>query len=252
MTYKSLVFILIFLSGIAPSFAVKGVTQTIPSADGLAISMDLYTPHSEATIPTVVLFHQAAWSRGEYIETAPKLNALGFNAIAVDLRSGGTVNGISNQTAARARKDNLSTTYIDAIPDMIAALEYARKQYPQSKIIVWGSSYSAALVLYIAGNRPELMDGVIAFSPGEYFTRLGKPKTWISHAAKGIEDPTFITSAKNEHAAWQAIYQSIPTFSKQSFLPKTTGHHGSRALWNKFTDSSGYWKALERFLQLYR
>ena len=60
--------------------------------------------------------------------------------------------------------------------------------------------------------------------------------------------PVFITSAKKEHAQWRGIFAAIGTKTKASYLPKTAGNHGSRALWKKFGDNAGYWTAVEAFL----
>ncbi len=221
------------------------------STDGLLITADRYTPH-KADAPLIVLFHQAGSSRGEYSEIAPRLNQLGFNCIAIDQRSGEYSRGIDNETAIRAGKKGLPTSYADALPDIIAALRYARKNFPQSKIIAWGSSYSAALVLKVAGDHPQLVDGVIAFSPGEYFAHLGKSKTWISDAAKNIKTPVFITSSRDEAKSWASIYQHIPEQFRHSFIPATPGKHGSKALWKKYADSPAYWRAVTAFLDRYR
>jgi pimeloyl-ACP methyl ester carboxylesterase len=131
---------------------------------------------------------------------------------------------------------------------MLAALELARKKNPGSKIILWGSSYSSALALRIAGEQPKLVDGVLAFAPGEYFVRFGKPDDWITRSAKKIEAPAFITSAKDEAPKWQGIYDAIPGDTKTKFIPETKGNHGSRALWKKFDDNGEYWKSVEGFL----
>jgi len=222
-----------------------------PSEDGLTISADLYLPHKDPHTPFIVLFHQAGWSRGEYRETAPRLNAMGFNAMAVDQRSGDAVNGVTNATAALARSQGKGASYIDAMADLRAALKYARAHYARGKLIAWGSSYSSALVLVVAGEHPELADATLAFSPGEYFTRLGKPATWVRRAAAKIHKPVFITSARDEHHAWADIYATIPTADKASYRPKGSGHHGSRALWQQFSDSPGYWDAVRAFLDRY-
>ncbi len=232
----------------ATSLAVGDNNIHFESADGLLINADRYTPHHSETTPLIVLFHQAGASRGEYNEIAPRLNKLGFNCIAVDLRSGEYSRGKDNETAIRASQKNMSTNYADALPDIIAALKYARKNYPHSKVIAWGSSYSAALVLKVAGDFPQLLDGVVAFSPGEYFSHLGKSKTWIRDSAKNIRSPVFITSAKSEAADWAPLYEAINTRYKQGFIPKTAGKHGSKALWKKQADNQAYWKALTTFL----
>ena len=218
------------------------------STDNLLITADSYYSHPTSTTPIIVLFHQAGSSRGEYNEIAPRLNQLGFNCIAVDLRSGEYSRGKDNETAIRASNAGLSTNYADALPDIIAALLYTRKQYNHNKVIAWGSSYSASLVLKVAGDYPQLIDGVLAFSPGEYFSHLGKSKTWIRDSAKNIKVPTFITSSKDEVDSWNVIYEAIPSKTKTSFIPATAGRHGSRALWNKYDDSEDYWQAVSDFL----
>jgi len=227
------------------------VSISFKSADGLLITADRYTPHEKISTPLIVLFHQAGSSRGEYSEIAPRLNKLGFNCIAVDLRSGEYSRGKDNETAIRAANAGLPTSYADALPDIIAALNYADRHYRNSKIIAWGSSYSAALALKVAGDHPELVDAVISFSPGEYFSHVGKSKTWIRDSAKNIKAATFITSSKNEVGSWAAIYDVINTSSKQSFIPKTAGKHGSKALWKKYADSQDYWDAVTEFLNIY-
>ena len=223
-------------------------TITFKSTDNLLITADRYTPHTSNTTPLIVLFHQAGSSRGEYNEIAPRLNKLGFNCIAVDLRSGEYSRGKDNETAIRAGEAGLATSYADALPDVIAALQYANKQYSDSKIIAWGSSYSASLALKVTGDFPQLVDAVIAFSPGEYFSHLGKSKTWIQDSAQKIRDPAFITSSKNEASDWALIYAAINPAKRKSFLPETAGKHGSKALWKKYADSRAYWDAVTNFL----
>ena len=215
--------------------------------DGLKVTADLYMKHQQLA-SFIILFHQAGWSRGEYAEIALKLNEMGFNCLAVDQRSGGTVNGVTNETKIEAQKSAKGTTYIDAITDMEAAIAYVKNKYTPKKMIIWGSSYSSALALKLAGDQPDQVDAVLAFAPGEYFTRLGKPADFIKQSAQHIKQPAFITSAKNEKQNWWTIYQAIPSEAKAYYLPETTGNHGSRALWDKFSDSEGYWNAVTPFL----
>ncbi len=234
---------------VAPAAMAAGPeTVTFPSADGLTITADLYTPHEDSATPFIVLFHQAGWSRGEYREIAPRLNSLGFNCLAVDQRSGGEVNGVDNETVKRAEAAGKGVTYLDALPDLEAALVWVRKDHARGKVIAWGSSYSASLVLWIAGNKPALADAVLAFSPGEYFAREGKPETWVKDAAAKIAVPVFITSTRDEQPMVAPIFAAIPLGKKIAYLPASEGNHGSRALWKKFKDSSGCWEAVTAFL----
>ena len=218
------------------------------SADGLTITADLYQVSRDKLTPFIVLFHQAGWSRGEYLEIAPRLNKLGYNCLAVDARSGGVINDVKNTTAALAEKKKLGMNYVDALPDLVASLQYVRKEYATGKLVAWGSSYSSALVLKVAGDHPKLVDGVLSFAPGEYFERLGQPSDWIRQSAKKIKVPVFITSAKKEQPNWQPLFDVIPEGKKYFYLPETAGNHGSRALWSKFDDNKGYWIAVEAFL----
>ncbi|MDN5210695.1 alpha/beta hydrolase [Fulvivirgaceae bacterium BMA12] len=230
------------------TLAVSGKeTITIKADDGVEITADLYLAHDK-NAPFIVLFHQAGWSRGEYLEIAPKLNAMGFNCLAVDQRSGGAVNGLKNQTHLSAIELGKKTTYLDALPDMIKAINYCREHYAKGKLLIWGSSYSSSLVIKIAGDHSGLIDGALAFAPGEYFSRFGKSKNFIAQSAGRIDKPVFITSAKNEKNNWWAIYQAIPSADKVYFLPETNGNHGSRALWEKFGDHLDYWNSVKDFL----
>lgn len=224
-------------------------TITFPATDGLLITADVYLPHRNKSTPLIVLFHQAGWSRGEYLEIAPILNEMGFNCMAIDQRSGKAINGVENETAKRASKAGKSTTYTDALVDIESALIYARKHYGPGKVIAWGSSYSAALVLKVAGDNAALVDGALAFAPGEYFSRFGKSATWIQESAKHIDVPVFITSAHREEEKWSAIYAAIKSTKKVSFLPTSAGNHGSRALWKQFEDSGSYWDSVKVFLK---
>jgi len=248
MLLKQLLACYILMLIMTVSLASGSNIVSFSSADGVLITADTYIAHSSEKTPLIVLFHQAGSSRGEYSEIAPRLNKLGFNCIAVDLRSGDYSRGKENETAKRAGNAGLGTSYIDALPDIIAALEYAKSRYSKGKVIAWGSSYSASLVLEVAGDHPELVDGVIAFSPGEYFSHLGKSNTWIRDSARKISVPTFITSSRNEVDDWLLIYDAIDAANRQSFVPESAGRHGSKALWNKYADSAAYWDAVAEFL----
>ncbi|MEW6071477.1 MAG: alpha/beta hydrolase [Planctomycetota bacterium] len=242
---------LLFAGAAAPPASALAAKEkiTYPSIDGLRITADLYLAREDPATPFIVLFHQAGYSRGEYLEIAPRLNALGFNCLAVDQRSGSTVNEVANETVERAVRGGLGTTYVDALPDVVASLRFARERYAKGKLIAWGSSYSASLALKVAGDDPKLVDGVLAFSPGEYFERLGQPADWIRIAAKKVEQPVFVTSAADEKEKWAAIFALIPAKTKVSFLPETKGRHGASALWAVQEDSAAYWKAVESFLR---
>jgi len=216
----------------------------IPSTNNLVLEADFYVTEQKQA-PLILLFHQAGFSRGEYLEIAPKLNTLGFDCLAVDQRSGKGVNGIENNTFAKAKKLGLKTDYISAYPDLEATLSYAKKNHPKRKIIIWGSSYSASLVFILASKHPNLIDGIVSFSPGEYFSFEDQ---LVSSFCKNINQPVFITSSKNEAQEWKEFKQSISNSNSVFFLPNQKGKHGSKALWENNSNHEEYWNALKKFL----
>jgi pimeloyl-ACP methyl ester carboxylesterase len=60
-------------------------------------------------------------------------------------------------------------------------------------IIVWGSSYSAALVFLLAANHRREIKAILAFSPGEYL----RGSSTVRKAAAQVSIPIFVTSAKD-------------------------------------------------------
>lgn len=219
-------------------------TVTFAAADGLTVTADLYWT-GDQTAPFIILFHQADYSRGEYLEIAPKLNAMGYNCLAVDQRSGGQTNDILNETYRAAKAEGLPTGYADAYPDLEAALSYVIQQFAPDQLIVWGSSYSSSLVLILASEHPGEIDAVLSFSPGEYFQYNGKK---VADYAAKITQPVFITSAKSEEKSWRGIADQITSSSSVFFVPQGNGRHGSSTLFEKTSNNAEYWTAVSDFL----
>jgi len=235
---KKIIFIF-FLASL--SFQSKAQNIEFPSSDELKITADLYV--KDPGFPYVLLCHQARFSRGEYIETAPKLNKLGFNCMAIDQRSGGHANNIINDTAERAKQQKKPTEYVDAEQDIRAAVDYLYKKAGKPIILV-GSSYSASLVLIIA-NGNEKVAKVISFSPGEYIKGQS-----IASAATGLNKPVFVTSSKAESADVKELVKDVDEKYLTHFIPNAAGVHGSRALWKDNPNNLEYWNALLRFLKV--
>jgi dienelactone hydrolase len=215
-------------------------TITIKSLDGLNITADIY--ESNVKDPYLVLFHQARFSRGEYKETASKFVKLGYNCIAVDLRSGDEVNFVKNKTAEAAREKGLSTEFTDARQDIQAAIDYAYK-LSGKPVVVMGSSYSASLSLMVAKNN-KAVGALIEFSPGEYF---GK-ENLIRDTIAGMSIPIFAASSVSEYPYMKELLSKVNQNNLTTFCPsKGKGEHGSKALWEKNPDNNEYWLALMLF-----
>lgn len=224
----------------------NGETRLIPSKDGIELKADYYKTECNNK-PLVILFHQAGYSRGEYREIAPKINELGFCCLAIDQRSGKKVNGILNESYKQAKNKNLKTEYLDALPDLRAAIDYVLVKNYARNIILVGSSYSASLIFILGTEYPEQVKGLVAFSPGEYFKYNDKQ---ISEYASEIKCPIFITSSGTEKDNWENIYNNIKT-EKKYYFPDFEGYHGAKSLWTTHNGNEKYWTELKSFLKQY-
>lgn len=237
----SLAFTALMLAAL-PARAAEPVTLT--AADGVKVFATYYGD-ADKSKPMVLLFHMAGANGGEYEPIAPRFNTLGYNALAVDQRSGGRAFGRANKTVTALGH---STGYMKALLDLEAALEWARANHA-AKVIVCGSSYSASLVFLLAAKHPHEIAGLMAFSPGEY---LPNKHAVRDAAAKLKNTPVFVTSASNngEIAAARAIVDTVPGRAKTQFVPKHAPH-GASAL-RADANPAGYkqaWAAVERFLK---
>ncbi len=135
------------------------------TADSLTIYGDLYRADAPADAPMILLFHQGGGdARGEYGPLVDRLTAIGYHALAIDQRRGGTRFDNTNRTV-EALPEDIEYGYCDAYPDLEAALAFARAQGFTGPKAAWGSSYSAALVFQLAAKYPEDIATVLAFSP---------------------------------------------------------------------------------------
>jgi dienelactone hydrolase len=227
------------------------IATTVPqqvelkTADGVTVYGTYYpTPHQPKAI--ILLFHQAGSSKGEYAGIAPQLVHAGYAALAIDQRSGGDLYG-PNRTAAGAKLSGQeSADYLSVLPDMEAALDWAKAKGPP--IILWGSSYSASLVFLVAASAKAQVRGVVAFSPGEYFD----DKRLIEGQAAKVTVPVFVDQASTpeEIAEGKAIVSATKSTDRQQYIPKT-GVHGSSTL-NASKNPGGAdenWQAVLAFLK---
>ncbi len=209
-------------------------------------NVEVFGNELSATAPTkgvILLFHQAGSNSAEYAPIAPRLAALGWSTLAIDQRSGGSAYGRRNLTAERFGK---SAGYEAALPDLEAALDFAQMTWPNQKLLAWGSSYSAALTFVLAARHPRKIDGILAFSPGEYLAGVS-----VSDAAAKLTIPIFATAASDagEQRAVEQILAASPSLAKIQFVPRR-GSHGSSTLREDANPGGAQanWEAVEKFL----
>ena len=235
---KKILILIAFLFSMQPLSAQLKVL--FPAGDGLDVTADWYPVSSNQ--PVILLCHQDKSSRGEYIETALRLNKFGFNCMAVDQRVGESVNNIPNETAAEAKSKHQNPKFEDAEKDIIAAIDFLYLKYKKPIIIV-GSSYSASLALKIAAENNRVMAAAV-FSPEEVFT----DKNYIGNSIKTLMKPVFATSSKAEANTVTELLKDVNSRLKIQYIPTSLGEHGSKVLWPSTPGNQEYWIAFMSYL----
>src|SRR6516165_6093085 len=236
---------LLFAAGLAISPAPVHAAEVISFAasDRVQVFADYYSAGSKAK-PLILLFHQAGSNRGEYATIAPMLVTLGFNALAIDQRSGSNAWNRTNETVKRLGKN---TDYGEALLDLEAALRWAKSSGETGSILIWGSSYSASLVFLLAAEHVDIK-ALLAFSPGEYLHGTST----VRKAAAQVSIPIFVTSAMDpkEIATAKSILDVSPSPEKTQFVPQIGGVHGSSTLREDQNPDGAEenWLAVKKFL----
>lgn len=202
-------------------------------------------PHA----PVILAFHMAGSNHAEYDPLAGRLNAAGFTLLAIDQRSGGNGFGSRNKTVDGLGR---STAYEEALKDLEAALAWGVAEAQGAPILVWGSSYSAALVFVLAARHPSSIAGIVSFSPGEYFD----DRRLIRTAAGAVKVPVFVSQSagREEVEAARPIVAAAGSADKVHFIAGGAGVHGSSSLREDANPKGAgeYWSAVLDFLKRFQ
>jgi len=209
------------------------------STDHRKVYADFFPSSVLNSEKVILMFHMAGSNAGEYETIEPVMAALGYNCIAVDQRSGGDMWDRSNRTASKTGAGD----YMAAYNDLDGALEYAHtKNY--TTIILWGSSYSASLVLKLASENPSVK-AVLTFSPGEYMDDKSVVKGWASK----VTVPVFFACTPDELSdGRQALYDAIPSDTKVLASFAGGAHGTSTLIADKSKAATLYMDKLKDFL----
>ena len=191
----------------------------LKASDGVTVYGRLYKAAKPKAL--ILLFHQAGSSKDEYATIAPSLAAAGYSALAIDQRAGDGLFGKNETADALGRKAD----YLEAIPDLQAALDWARTQ--KLPIILWGSSYSSSLIFLLAAKDPQGIVALLSFSPGEYFD---SDKQLVRTAAAKVNVPVFLVSTAAERGDADPIFAALPKNAADVRFVPEHGVHGSSTL----------------------
>lgn len=211
-----------------------------PAADGLQVTADVY--YKATGLPYIVLCHQQGSSRGEYREIAKKLMNLGYNCLAVDLRSGDASHYIRNKTAEMADNMGLQPGLYECTKDIRAALRYA---YEKSKlpVVLFGSGFSASLCLMEA-RQNQKVKAVVAFEPGEFFL----PDIQVKESLKAFDKPVFLGARTENQNYINEMIAFIPTEMVTICTNKVgPGYYGALSLQDANPSSDDFWLNLLLF-----
>jgi dienelactone hydrolase len=233
---------------LAPQTARAQQPVQLKAADGVDI-FGAYYPAPGSSRPMILLFHQAASNHFEYATIAPKLVAAGFSCLAIDQRWGGVMWGHRNETVHKlGHSENSSGNVSSLEADLEAALAWARQKDPRHKVILWGSSYSASLVLVVAAQHPDEVAGVLAFSPGEYF---GSSPMLVRDAATKVHVPVFVTSENDADALTDAtrVFDAVASSDKVHYKARYSVHGSSTLRMDRNPKgAAANWQAAMKFL----
>jgi len=199
--------------------------------DNIKVFADLYTINEAEDAPFILMFHQGASNaRAEYLPLVDRLLDKNYNILMVDQRRGGERLGGFNRTVQGLASTNpkIEYSYCDVYPDIEASIEYLVKKQYSGKKLLWGSSYSSALVMRAAVEHPDKVDGVLAFSPSSG-TPLKEcaPESYLDE----LKQP-FIAFRPPVEMQYGSVFKQFNVFKAKNkqYIVVNNGIHGSSML----------------------
>jgi len=170
-------------------------TISIPASDDLMLVGDLYISEtaSEASNPTVLLFHMLGGQRSAYEPFIPDLVDAGYTVLNADLRGHGDTGG--NQE------------WDLTVADVQVWLDWLREQdaVDGSRIVILGGSIGSNVALMGCANDVDCV-GVIALSPGLDY-RSVQPETAVIEGLS--ERAVLLIASHNDSYSAESVEQMI-------------------------------------------
>lgn len=127
-------------------------------------SLEAWHVAANAGAPVVLMFHGYAVSKSTMLSTAQALRELGVATLLVDFYGSGGSSGSG------------TTVGVEEADDVAAAFAYAKKTWPQAKILLYGISMGGAAVLRAVAVNGIEADGVIVEATFDSLLNAGKSR----------------------------------------------------------------------------
>ena len=179
---------------------VNAQTVTIDSPDGVKIVGSFFEV-SKSNSPALLLLHQWQSDRHSYDEFATRMNAKGFNVLAIDGRGFGDSTKKPDGNTVMAERSNEAVKAM--LGDVGAAFDFLAKQknVDPDHIGIIGASYGSSLALIYAADNPKVA-AVALLSPGlDYF---GNMQTEPAIRKYG-DRPLFMVAAEDDKESADAV-----------------------------------------------
>ncbi|MBM4261769.1 MAG: alpha/beta fold hydrolase [Deltaproteobacteria bacterium] len=128
-------------------FALPFTTHRIPANDGAVL--DAWHIAGKDNRPLILMFHGYAVSKSTLVSTARVFHALGASALLVDFYGSGDSSGSG------------TTIGVKEADDVAAVVNYAKRAWPDRRLVLYGMSMGGAAVLRAVAANGVQPDGVI-------------------------------------------------------------------------------------------
>jgi dienelactone hydrolase len=199
-------------------------TVTIDSPDGVKLVGSLYEAGKPMT-PALLLLHQWGSDRHSYDEFAKKMQAAGFNVLAIDGRGFGESTKKADGTAVAAGRTDADVRAM--LADVGAAFDYLskNKNVDPKRIAIVGASYASSLALIYAADRSDVA-AIALLSPGlNYFGNMQTAPALKKYAKR----PVYMAAADDDKESAEAVKSLIAGAGDPDHIKKTytSGGHGT-------------------------
>ena len=212
-------------------------TVNIRSADGLVLG-GIFLPAAQPNSPALLLLHQWQSDRHSYDDFAKRMQAKGFNVLAVDGRGFGESTKSTDGKTVQAERTAAAVQSM--LSDVDAAMKFLADQpnVDRSKIGIVGASYGSSLALIYAADHPNIAS-VALLSPGlNYFGNMP-----TEPAIKKYGDrPMFLVAAEDDKESADAVNKLLSAGNNTGYGANIypSGGHGTALFKLKFPGDLEY------------